>query len=468
MSSTLTLSNGQQIWMDIVTGEVIESSVTPVTSIHQAAPTVVSDGRKTTVVAGQIHSQTTQVGSLWLRTSDGAERSFDLMNNLVSARSGHRLSVVWGASVGHGEGPYFGTRNHTTASSKVNLFDAMGRSKNWRLDVGATLSFFSTLVGCMLLGAFIMFVKRDGAGVDSAVIGALLGFGAWFLLTPVWYKAFVVRRAERLVAEIEAFAHEMLAARDAADVVPTDKQVDNRPSSRSSGVSAKTWFYAAVAAVVLGVAGWQFFRPSVPEQVDWTRKSPASTTTKMPLQTQGGHKLVQPPRVDAALNMQQLRRHEELMARAPSSAELESLPHALRPAGYSIAALYTLFPKGHEKPFPAVVEMLHARGAIQEGSPLTAVQLGNILQGLDAPSSLRKPGTSDEVAQALESGRSVFVPNGADLLRLTTVTRDASGQLTGFMVYDPAGRITSPASLSALEPLWSSEGVVVSTAKTAF
>jgi hypothetical protein len=31
MSSTITLSNGQQIWMSIVTGEVIESSKSSVT-----------------------------------------------------------------------------------------------------------------------------------------------------------------------------------------------------------------------------------------------------------------------------------------------------------------------------------------------------------------------------------------------------------------------------------------------------
>ncbi len=70
MSSTITLSNGQQIWMDIATGEVIDSSVSALTSIHQGAPTVVSDGRRTTVVPGQIQSRTDMAGDLWLRMSD--------------------------------------------------------------------------------------------------------------------------------------------------------------------------------------------------------------------------------------------------------------------------------------------------------------------------------------------------------------------------------------------------------------
>jgi hypothetical protein len=473
MSSTIALSNGQRIWMDVATGEVIDSSVTPLTSIHQDAPTVVSDGRTATLLPGRIHSHTDLAGDLWLRMPDGRERPFQLMNTSVPARPGHRLSVLWGAPVGHTEGPYFGARNHTTSKSNVNFMGAGSAGlKTWKLRPGGGLAYLTMVIACMLLGALITFIKTDSSDrAGYALVGASFGFGAAILLTPFWYAFVFLPRVKRLVGEIETFAQRLLAERDAPDFTPTDTKGSNSPhTTRGSGAVALTWSAAAVAVAALGYLAWHTLPPESPKPVDWARNTSAPVTPggRAPVGPKGSDGLQQPPKDWATFNSRQLRRHEELMERAPSASDMDAVPPEFREAATPLAALYTLFPKGHEQPFPAVVEMLRSKGVVHAGQALSRGDLDKIMRDVGATSVHVAPTEPERVARDLESGKSAFVSDGRDLLRLTASQRDGNGRLTGFLVYDPTGRLASPVSLSTLAAVRSGMDILVSSSKAKF
>jgi len=232
MTSTVTLSNGQRIWMNVATGEVIDASKTHVTSIEQSAPTVLSDGRTMAVAAGRISSRTDIASELWLRMPDGRERSFHFQNVHVPVRPGHRISVLWGAPVGQEDGWNFGARNHTTGRSSVDLVGAVGAElKQWKLKVGGSPAFLGVIATGMLLGAAAAFVRTEssdrlGYAIVGAIAGGLIGFIASI---PLVIALVVNPRAKRLLQEVEQFATDRLAERDPLDTAAVDKEASKTP-----------------------------------------------------------------------------------------------------------------------------------------------------------------------------------------------------------------------------------------------
>ncbi len=232
MTSTVTLSNGQRIWMNVATGEVLDASQSQATSIEQGAPMVLSDGRATTVVPGRISSRTDVASELWLRMPDGQERSFNIRNVHVPVRAGHRMSVLWGAPVGHDEGWNFGARNHTTGKSGVDLVGAVGTDlKKWKLQLGGNLAYLGAIATGMLLGAAISFLNTSSSNrLDYAVVGAIAGGLLGFMAgIPLVVGLVVNPRSKRLLEKIEQFALHRLAERDTLDTAVADRDTSAAP-----------------------------------------------------------------------------------------------------------------------------------------------------------------------------------------------------------------------------------------------
>jgi len=232
MTSTVTLSNGQRIWMNVATGEVLDVSKSQATSIEQGAPMVLSDGKTTTVVPGRISSRTDVASELWLRMPDGQERSFNIRSVHVPVRAGHRMSVLWGAPVGHEDGWNFGARNHTTGKSSVDLVGAVGTDlKEWKLRFGGNLAYLGVIAAGMLLGAAVAFVKTDSSDrLGYAVVGAIAGgFLGFIAVIPLVLSLVVNPRSKRVLEEIEQFAADRLAERDTLDSAVTDRDASKVP-----------------------------------------------------------------------------------------------------------------------------------------------------------------------------------------------------------------------------------------------
>ena len=55
---------------------------------------------------------TTHYNKIFVRASDGAERSLEIVDSGFSARAGSKASIIWGIKEGKEEGPYLGIVNH--------------------------------------------------------------------------------------------------------------------------------------------------------------------------------------------------------------------------------------------------------------------------------------------------------------------------------------------------------------------
>lgn len=154
--NTTTLSNGVQVWVSTMSGEVMSSDRSSSTSVHQTA--ALPDG-KGNMIPGKVYSVVHNTHEVWLRAPNGREDSFDLSSLNLPVRVGHQLTVAWG---GAGEaGPILGAYNHAT------------REAAFRKEVrGLTgIATFASMVSAMIVSPLKWGLP---AGVIGAVCGALV------------------------------------------------------------------------------------------------------------------------------------------------------------------------------------------------------------------------------------------------------------------------------------------------------
>ncbi len=213
--TTHTLSNGQEVWLQTFTGEVLDQSKTSTVSVMQGAPMVLS---KTLVVQGQVQSQTHTDHELWLRGADGQERPIHMADIGLAARVGHTVTILWGCTEPNDAGHYFASRNHTTGEVRSDVLALQHELRAWRLNVGAGSSFLAWVVGsagmAALLGPLIPSGGLDtrlAVALGGAVLGAFVGLALWATLGS---NLGPERRARALTDEINALAHQRLSSAD--------------------------------------------------------------------------------------------------------------------------------------------------------------------------------------------------------------------------------------------------------------
>jgi hypothetical protein len=127
-------------------------------------------------------------------------------------------------------------------------------------------------------------------------------------------------------------------------------------------------------------------------------------------------------------------RHFELVGRAPPREEIKAVSHNYQLGAMSLAAIYTLFPKG-EAPFPELVLRMIDRGFISERFGMGGSDMTSLLRQLSMPSTLESF-SPDQVVRAVQKRRAVFAESvDGHFIRITAAGRSADGGVK-FMTYD--------------------------------
>lgn len=217
---TKRLSNGQEVWVSTFTGEVLSSDKTSALSIHQDAPTVLSNKL---LIPSAIHSRNVVTHEVWLRSPDGKERQVNLGTIGLSVRAGHVVTIAWGATQALDQGPNLGARNHTTGETTCDVLKTVDSDlKAWKLDVGATASFWRWTIGGTILGAVVGGLWGRATAYAHSVpqdtLTGMLALGiAAFVLTALFWlfigMNFLLNgKVKALLGEIDNFVREQLLA----------------------------------------------------------------------------------------------------------------------------------------------------------------------------------------------------------------------------------------------------------------
>lgn len=153
-----TLSNGATLEVMTFTGEVLESTKTRHTTVHQDRAAVGVN----VVVPGQVYSEVHTEHEVWLRDVRGEERAIDFGNMDIPVRVGHQVSVC-----------YAGMQK---ANSKKLIMIQNHSTNDWRLkrDLCNLLKASDSDVG---KSALHMFGIPIATGISAAVIGVQQAFG---------------------------------------------------------------------------------------------------------------------------------------------------------------------------------------------------------------------------------------------------------------------------------------------------
>lgn len=217
---TKTLSNGQEVWVSTFTGEVLSSDKTSSLSIHQDAPTVLSNKL---VIPGAIHSRNAVSHEVWLRSADGKEQQVDLGTIGLPVRAGHVITIAWGATHALERGPNLGARNHTTGETVCDVLKTVDNDlKTWKLDIGASGSFWrwtigGTIVGVVVGGLWGRATAYAHSVPQDTLTGMLaLGITAFVLTALFWLfigmNLLLNGKVTTLLGEINDFVREQLLA----------------------------------------------------------------------------------------------------------------------------------------------------------------------------------------------------------------------------------------------------------------
>lgn len=188
---------------------------------------------------------------------------------------------------------------------------------------------------------------------------------------------------------------------------------------------------------------------------------------------------VSPDRLET-YNRRQAARAQEVLSRGPTRAERQEVPAFLRDGTCTVAALYTLFPRGDEGSFAHVARHLHGKKLLQP----RGMMIGDILHVL---SELQMPATQiarrdvdfGQIALALDEGKAVFLAGttldlvGVQLdpgesipvsernrlrgmghvIRITALRRTSTGEVSHMSVYDVNRDHTAWVTVAQLDEL---------------
>lgn len=170
----------------------------------------------------------------------------------------------------------------------------------------------------------------------------------------------------------------------------------------------------------------------------------------------------------AGFNRVQAQRLRTIYSRAPSEAQLHSVPEQLQPALCGVAALWTVFPEGpgHDKPFATLAVELYRSGTLKAPSAVSAGGLDPktlvaLLAANGFPAQFHwLPPSMDDAERAIDAGRGVFLlanphqlyravtgeahPSsdalkfalGGHVVRLVAQLKDETGKVTHYGIYD--------------------------------
>ena len=160
---------------------------------------------------GRIYSEIESVHKVLIREADGQESGFDLSEFPVDARTGHSLSIIFGASEGVQKGVIFGAMNGSNGKHNFDRSIHCDRLRPFGLYLSPKFYRKRMLWGTILgaaAGLTAMFASGDSSFL---VAGVILGF--LFSLPVALVNAVIVQmRGQRLVPELNKRALEVLMA----------------------------------------------------------------------------------------------------------------------------------------------------------------------------------------------------------------------------------------------------------------
>ena len=213
MSTTIVLPGSRKIWLEVVKGVVLDASESQVSVVSQGR-----DGRQfidgvMIVRPGRIYSEIVSVHKVLIREADGHESGFDLSEFPVDARTGHTLSIIYGAAEGVQEGVIFGAMNASNGQHNFDKSVHCDRLRPFGLYLPPKFYWkrikWGAIIGA-IAGLLIFFLTS----ADSSFLVALPILGVMFSLPVAVVNAVIVQvRGMRLVPELNKRALEVLMSK---------------------------------------------------------------------------------------------------------------------------------------------------------------------------------------------------------------------------------------------------------------
>ena len=213
MSTSIVLPGSRKIWLEVVKGVVLDASESQVSVVSQGR-----DGRQfidgvMILRPGRIYSEIVSVHKVLIREADGHESGFDLSEFPVDARTGHSLSIIYGAAEGVQEGVIFGAMNVSTGKHNFDKSVHCDRLRPFGLYLSPKFYRkrikWGAIIGA-IAGLLIFFLTS----ADSSFLVALPILGVMFSLPVAVVNAVIVQvRGMRLVPELNKRALEVLMSK---------------------------------------------------------------------------------------------------------------------------------------------------------------------------------------------------------------------------------------------------------------
>lgn len=191
-TKSFTLSNGATLDVMTFTGEVLESTKTRHTTVHQDRAAVGAN----VVVPGQVYSEVHTEHEVWLRDARGEERAIDFGDLDIPIRVGHQVSVFYAGMQKASSKKLVMIRNHTTNDwiLETKLRDFLKANAS---DLGKHALHIWGVPIAILIGAAVLSLKPMLGQISNSV--SALGIA----LAPTYFviMAFIFSKQDRSLDE---------------------------------------------------------------------------------------------------------------------------------------------------------------------------------------------------------------------------------------------------------------------------
>lgn len=209
------LSNGQSMWVQTITGKVLEQSKISHTEIRQGRATVGHNF----VVPGRIYSETHTTQEVWLQDDAGGEHLVNLEQLDLAVRGGHTVTAAWAGLSGKDSGQCFSARNHTTGKERYRIFNALGNDdfpelnvdiglgkviRNWAFGGAIAAALIGPLLTPGRVTIIVFFLLAAICAIGGSISGVIIGWVVGIFS--------VQNTAKRLAAKINKIVHDRLMA----------------------------------------------------------------------------------------------------------------------------------------------------------------------------------------------------------------------------------------------------------------
>ena len=211
MTTNITLSNGQKIWLNVVCGEVLDTSESSVATVHQGRDRPQVMGGTTVFLPGRIHSEIVTTHKVWIRNAEGKDSEHDVSDFFVASRKGHQIALVYGAAEGVNMGEFFGALNISTEKFAFDESIHCDRLRPFNLYIPPkffrkTLMWGAGIGACIGAVSWMLATRGDFTLVTGgAIVGLILSLP--ICLVQACRKQW---QGQRMVPEINRSALELL------------------------------------------------------------------------------------------------------------------------------------------------------------------------------------------------------------------------------------------------------------------